>query len=192
VRGLADPMGDYPETVTSTHAMADPRAERAPIDKRHLSFRLNDFARAAGADNTSSTTRPKLEIATREWVSRRSHDRCKYCHLRQKATPLIPFHVEHIVARQHEGSDDADNLALACDRCNAYMGPNLTTIAPNTGEIIPNFNPRNDTWEEHFQFEGARIVGFTKMGQATIRLLNMNAPRRVHLREIRLREGGTL
>jgi 5-methylcytosine-specific restriction endonuclease McrA len=44
----------------------------------------------------------------------------------QEATPLIPFHVEHIVSRQHGGSDDPNGLALACDRCNAYKGPNLT------------------------------------------------------------------
>ena len=133
-----------------------------------------------------------MEIATREWVCRRADDRCEYCHIPQKATPLIPFHVEHIVARQHEGGDHADNLALACDRCNAYKGPNLTTIAPDTGTIIPIFNPRNDAWDEHFQFEGANIVCLTQVGQATIRLLNMNAPRRVQLREIWLREGGTL
>jgi hypothetical protein len=51
----------------------------------------------------------------------------------QEATPLIPFHVEHIVSRQHGGTDDASGLALACDRCNAYKGPNLTSIDPDTG-----------------------------------------------------------
>jgi hypothetical protein len=29
------------------------------------------------------------------------------------------FHVEHIVPRQHGGTDDPNGLALACDRCNA-------------------------------------------------------------------------
>lgn len=133
-----------------------------------------------------------MDMATREWVCRRASDRCEYCHLPQEATPLIPFHIEHIVARQHEGDDSTDNLALACDRCNAYKGPNLTTIAPDSGEIIPIFNPRIDAWEKHFRFEGGRIVGLTPTGQATVRLLNMNAPRRVQLREIWLREGGTL
>ena len=131
-------------------------------------------------------------MATREWLCRRASDRCEYCHLPQEATPLIPFHIEHIVARQHEGDDSTDNLALACDRCNAYKGPNLTTIAPDSGEIIPIFNPRKDVWEKHFRFEGGRVVGLTPTGQATVRLLNMNAPRRVQLREIWLREGGTL
>ncbi|MBL8214476.1 MAG: HNH endonuclease [Bryobacterales bacterium] len=37
----------------------------------------------------------------------------------QSATPIIPFHLEHVVAKQHGGSDDPAGLALACDRCNA-------------------------------------------------------------------------
>jgi hypothetical protein len=51
----------------------------------------------------------------------------------QEATPLIPFHVEHSVSRQHGGTDDPGGFALACDRCNAYKGPNLTSIDPDTG-----------------------------------------------------------
>jgi len=42
------------------------------------------------------------------------------------------FHVEHIVSRQHGGTDDPSGPALACDRCNAYKGPNLTSIDPDT------------------------------------------------------------
>lgn len=133
-----------------------------------------------------------MDTATREWVRRRAGDRCEYCHIPQVAIPLIVFHIEHIVARQHAGDDSAENLALSCDRCNAYKGPNLTSIAPNTDEITPLFNPRHDVWEEHFRFEGGKIVGLTPTGQATVRLLNMNAQRRVQLREIWLREGGEL
>ena len=50
----------------------------------------------------------------------------------QEATPLIAFHIEHIVSRQHGGKDDPAGLALACDRCNAYKGPNLTSFDPET------------------------------------------------------------
>ena len=133
-----------------------------------------------------------MDTVTRAWVWRRASGRCEYCHIPQEATPLISFHVEHIVARQHGGSDSADNLALACDRCNAYKGPNLTSIAPDTGAIIPLFNPRQNTWDDHFRFDGGRIVGLTPTGQATVRLLNMNALRRIQLREEWLREEGTL
>lgn len=52
----------------------------------------------------------------------------------QKAMPFIPFHVEHIIARQHvdEVDDDLSGLAFACDRCNAFKGPNRSSIAPET------------------------------------------------------------
>jgi hypothetical protein len=64
----------------------------------------------------------------------------------QQATPLIAFHVEHIISRQHGGTDDSGGLALAFDRCNAYKGPNLTSIDPGTGAVVPLFNPRADAW----------------------------------------------
>lgn len=101
----------------------------------------------------------------------------------QEATPLIPFHVEHIISRQHGGSDNPDGLALACDRCNAYKGPNLTSIDPETSTVVALFSPREDVWSEHFAVRGAHILGLTPTGRATGRLLNMNAPRRVELRE---------
>ena len=74
-------------------------------------------------------------------------------------------------------------LALACDRCNAYKGPNLTSIDPDSNAIVPLFNPREDTWGDHFAVRGGRLTGLTPKGRATVRLLNMNAPRRVELRE---------
>ena len=100
----------------------------------------------------------------------------------QDATPLIPFHVEHIVSRQHGGIDDPGGLALACDRCNAYKGPNLTSIDPDTRTVTALFNPRGDAWSDRFVGRGGQILGLTPTGRATARLLNMNAPRRVELR----------
>ncbi len=100
----------------------------------------------------------------------------------QDSTPLIAFHVEHIVSRQHGGSDDPAGLALACDRCNAYKGPNLSSIDPETRTLVALFDPRADLWSDHFVIRDGQIVGLTTRGRATVRLLNMNAPRRVELR----------
>lgn len=91
--------------------------------------------------------------------------------------------MEHIVARQHGGADDPAGLALACDRCNAFKGPNLTSIDPDTGAIVLLFNPRVDIWENHFELREGHVCGTTPAGRATVRLLNMNAPRRVDLRQ---------
>jgi len=124
-----------------------------------------------------------MDARTRELVRRRAGDVCEYCRIPQEATPLIPFHVEHIVSKQHGGTDDPDDLALACDRCNAYKGPNLTSIDPDTGTVVGLFHPRQDIWSEHFVVCGGHIVGLTPMGRTTVRLLNMNASRRVELRD---------
>ena len=69
-----------------------------------------------------------MDAALRRQVRQRAHDRCEYCLTRQEDDPLFPFHIEHIRPRQHEGSDDLQNLALACYHCNRHKGPNLTAI----------------------------------------------------------------
>jgi 5-methylcytosine-specific restriction endonuclease McrA len=100
-----------------------------------------------------------MEPATRELVRRRAGNACEYCRIPQQATPLVSFHIEHIVARQHGGSDAPDVLALACDRCNAYKGPNLTSIDPETNAVVALFNPRTDTWGEHVTVRDGHIAG---------------------------------
>lgn len=50
----------------------------------------------------------------RRHVRERADDQCEYCHTRQSDEPFITYQVEQIVARQHGGSDEDDNLALAC------------------------------------------------------------------------------
>ena len=123
-----------------------------------------------------------MDSATRDSIRQRASGRCEYCRLPQSATPLLGFHIEHIVARQHGGSDELSSLALACDRCNAYKGPNLTSIDEESGEVTPLFNPRTDQWDKHFIIENGIVVGLTPTGRASVRLLNMNANRRVQLR----------
>ena len=122
-----------------------------------------------------------MDQATRELVRRRAGERCEYCGLRQQHTQL-KHHVEHIVAKQHGGSDDPDNLALACHRCNLNKGPNLTGIDPQTGQVARLFHPRQNRWPDHFTVEGVRIIGRDAAGRATIRVLNLNDPRRLELR----------
>jgi 5-methylcytosine-specific restriction endonuclease McrA len=73
-----------------------------------------------------------MDVIRRQEVRSRAGDACEYCRLPQSAIDRR-FHVEHVIARQHGGGDDLDNLALACDRCNLYKGPNLTAIDPQSG-----------------------------------------------------------
>ena len=68
-----------------------------------------------------------IDAAARNFVRRRADNRCEYCLLRQEYSRNT-LHIEHIVAKQHGGSDDLENLALACHRCNLYKGPRATVL----------------------------------------------------------------
>jgi hypothetical protein len=132
-----------------------------------------------------------MDATTRDLVRRRAGQRCEYCHLPQGYSSLT-HHVEHIVAKQHGGSDDADNLALACHRCNLHKGPNLTGIDPLTGQTASLFHPRRDPWSEHFAFEGVRIVGISPIGRATVQVLGINDARRLELRKEILKQSESI
>lgn len=116
-----------------------------------------------------------MDAVTRRQVRRRAENRCEYCGLSQDAAPVATLHIEHIIPKQHGGTDDPANLALACFHCNQHKGPNLTGIDPQTGQIIPLFHPRMQLWHEHFALQGTEILGLTPTGRATVRVLAMNA-----------------
>jgi hypothetical protein len=118
----------------------------------------------------------------RDLVRRRAKDRCEYCLLQQEHSDLT-HHVEHIVAKQHGGTEELGNLALACHRCNLRKGPNLTGIDPLTKEVVAIFHPRRDQWQDHFRIRGVRIEGITSIGRATVQVLAMNDARRLDLRK---------
>lgn len=123
-----------------------------------------------------------MDNALRQFVRQRANNCCEYCQLQQSLVPFVKFHVDHIVARQHGGTDEPDNLALACFHCNLHKGPNLTGIDPDNSQITPLFNPRKMSWDQHFSFQGPIIVGLTAEGRTTVRVLAMNATDQMLLR----------
>jgi hypothetical protein len=90
--------------------------------------------------------------------------------------------VEHIIPRIHGGTDDTDNLALACIDCNLHKGPNLTGIDPDTKRVTELFHPRRHRWEDHFEWQGIYLTGKTAIGRTTVRVLNMNSEDQLSLR----------
>lgn len=132
-----------------------------------------------------------MNETARQRVRARAANRCEYCRLRQEHAPFIPLQIEHVIPRKHGGSDDHDNLALACIRCNLGKSSNLTGRDLVSGEIVVLFNPRTDSWEDHFEFQTGRIVGITPVGKVTAQVLNMNEEERIELR-LRLIENGEL
>ena len=114
-------------------------------------------------------------------VRNRAQSRCEYCKA-SEGFSLATFHIEHVIARQHGGGDEDENLALACPDCNFLKGPNIASIDPESGEMTRIFHPRNDVWDEHFEQVQLRIEGRTAIGRATVQLLALNTPARLRFR----------
>ena len=121
-------------------------------------------------------------------VRERAGHRCEYCRDPERLS-LATFHVEHIVARQHGGGDDDENLALAFPDCNLRKGPNLAALDPDTGGMVRLFHPREDAWVEHFSADAVRLLGRTAIGRATISLLELNSLERLNHRGLLRRTG---
>ncbi len=112
----------------------------------------------------------------------RAGSTCEYCLLPQEYSHLT-FEVDHIIATCHGGTTRASNLALTCFYCNRYKGPNLAGIDPVSKKLSPLFHPRRHKWKRHFRYDGAVLVGLTRIGRATIAVLQINDPAAVALRE---------
>lgn len=120
--------------------------------------------------------------AVRQLIRTRAGHRCEYCQLHQDDSPLAALHIEHIRPKKHAGSDDEENLALACIDCNLHKGPNLTGIDPQTGAVTVLFHPRQDVWAEHFEWNDIRLVVRTAVGRTTVAVLELNGDDRLDLR----------
>ena len=129
-----------------------------------------------------------MDDAEREALRTRAGGICEYCHISDRDDRL-PFQPDHIIAIQHGGSDDPDNLAYTCVSCNKYKGPNVAGINPATHRAVRLFHPRRDRWKEHFRWDGSVLVGKTVTAQVTISLLRINRPERVELRRRLMRTG---
>ncbi len=128
-----------------------------------------------------------MDAALRRFVRERAGRRCEYCRLHEEDADFLVFHVEHVVAKQHGGTDDPEILCYACAECNWAKGPNLSGML--RGKIYPLFNPRRQSWTRHFCWDHTILLGKTKTGVVSVQVLNINDPSRVMLRENLLFEG---
>ena len=128
-----------------------------------------------------------MDAELRRRVRERAHGRCEYCRMGQDFDELT-FQIEHILPKKHHGSDNEDNLALACFACNNHKGTNLGGLDPQTGQLSRLFHPRKDRWEDHFEWNGALLLGRTSVGRATIDVLAINLAYRSALRAALIEE----
>ncbi len=130
-----------------------------------------------------------MDRPLQEMVWRRAGDRCEYCRVPQSLDRL-PFEIDHIIAEIHDGPTRASNLCLCCFACNRHKGPNIAGIDPESRRIVPLFHPRRHKWSRHFRWDGARLIGLTPNGRATVRVLGINLDHRVGFRRALIEEGG--
>jgi HNH endonuclease len=122
----------------------------------------------------------------RQAIRELAGDCCEYCRVRQDDR-LSKFQIDHIIPLKHGGSDEIENLCLACLKCNGYKGPNVAALDPQTGEATKLYNPRRQQWEEHFQINAdATLTGISPEGRATIGVLRINEEGRVKQRYMAL------
>jgi hypothetical protein len=121
--------------------------------------------------------------ATRRRARKAAEDRCGYCLSHQRYL-LGPLEIEHLVPLLRGGTDDEDNLWLACARCNRFKGAQVEARDPLTGEVGPLYNPRTQRWIDHFQWDagGAMVRGLTPVGRATVEALRLNHEHAVAVR----------
>lgn len=118
-----------------------------------------------------------------EKVAARAKHRCEYCRARE-AFFNHRFAVDHITPRVFGGSDELNNLALACHSCNSHKYQKQLVLDIARKRRIRIFNPRRDRWSEHFSWNRnkTRLIGRSAIGRATISALQLNSRRQIEAR----------
>jgi hypothetical protein len=124
----------------------------------------------------------------RRLVRERARDRCEYCLIPELAT-FAPHWIDHIVAEKHGGKTEADNLANCCIVCNLRKGSDLTSVDPDTGQVVLLFHPRRDRWTAHFRLVDGRFEPLTPSARATARIFQFNLPDRIEERKLLITAG---
>lgn len=122
-------------------------------------------------------------------VSKRANGRCEYCHAPEK---LFNFNldVDHFLPIAAGGSDDLENLVLACRSCNSYKAFHQLGLTDDFSSE-PLFNPRVDTWSDHFEFDAETgvVKGLTGIGRGTINRLKLNSELQTRARRLWIEMG---
>lgn len=125
----------------------------------------------------------------RQAVLDRAKRLCEYCQSSQAIIVLLE--IDHILPVRFGGKTVMDNLCLACRSCNAYKKDAIEALDPQTDTVQPLFNPRQDSWHEHFAWDttGTRLIGQTAVGRATIQKLRMNDLLMTQARQVWVKTG---
>ena len=125
--------------------------------------------------------RAYISGSTKKIVIARAGLRCEYCRVLAYLS-AFDYHIEHIIGLQHGGPNSPNNLAYCCSICNWKKGPNISTILEFGGALMPLFNPRTQNWFDHFEAQNGYIKPLTPIGEATVKLLELNQRNKVEER----------
>jgi len=130
-------------------------------------------------------SKERVPAGLRRQVVERARGACEYCRS-QARFATASFAAEHVIPSRRGGQTEFENLALACEGCNAHKYDKIEGRDPVTGAVVPLFNPRQQRWEDHFVWTEActLIEGITPTGRATVQELHLNREGLVNLRQV--------
>lgn len=119
------------------------------------------------------------------FVAERAGHRCEYCHAPEQAFNSR-FEVEHINPKSRGGTEDENNLALACTSCNVFKSDSVSVSDSLTQNEVLLFHPRQQAWIEHFSVnrENGEIEALTAVGRVTITCLKINSAEQMRSRKL--------
>lgn len=121
------------------------------------------------------------------FIAERAGGRREYCKAPEKFINSY-LEVDHFIPISAGGTNDRENLVLACRSCNSYKSFHQIGLLA-AGTPIRLFNPRVDDWDEHFSRDrtSAKLIGLTENGEGTINRLRMNSEPQLRARKNWLR-----
>ncbi len=119
--------------------------------------------------------KPEALSKLRRRIAAQAEYRCGYC-LTSERLSGIPLTLDHLIPWAAGGLTVESNLWMACRPCNEFKGTQTHAVDPLTHRVVPLFNPRTQTWREHFAWsaEGTHMIGQTLIGRATVEALRLN------------------
>lgn len=129
------------------------------------------------------SARRRLSDALQHQVRERANGLCEYCHTIEK-WQYVRFTIDHVVSLAQGGTDEIDNLALACFHCNRRKSDLGVGVDPASGEPCALFHPRQMNWQDHFIWSAdcTELIGLTPTGRATVAQLDLNRQRIQNIR----------
>jgi 5-methylcytosine-specific restriction endonuclease McrA len=128
--------------------------------------------------------RPNVSDKLKTNVRKAAKYRCGFC-LFQESYSHTTFQIDHIIPVSKNGTNEQQNLWLVCETCNRAKSDKIEGFDSVTNLKCPLFNPRNQIWQEHFEWidNFTQIKGKTAIGRVTVNELNLNKERIVKVRK---------